>query len=77
MYRLHGYKWFSSATDADMAFTLARIQDNDGMVTEVRVMRLNLFSEIIILFQGTQGLSLFYVETKDQYGMLNNILIEV
>ena len=77
MYRLHGYKWFSSATDADMAFTLARIQDNDGMVTEVRVMRLNLFSEIIVLFQGTQGLSLFYVETKDQYGMLNNILIEV
>ena len=77
MYRLHGYKWFSSATDADMAFTLARIQDNDGMVTEVREMRLNLFSEIIVLFQGTQGLSLFYVETKDQYGMLNNILIEV
>ena len=77
MYRLHGYKWFSSATDADMAFTLARIQHNDGMVTEVRVMRLNLFSEIIVLFQGTQGLSLFYVETKDQYGMLNNILIEV
>ena len=77
MYRLHGYKWFSSATDADMAFTLARIQDNDGMVTEVREMRLYLFSEIIVLFQGTQGLSLFYVETKDQYGMLNNILIEV
>ena len=77
MYHLHGYKWFSSATDADMAFTLARIQDNDGMVTEVREMRLNLFSEIIVLFQGTQGLSLFYVETKDQYGMLNNILIEV
>ncbi|XP_055354507.1 acyl-CoA dehydrogenase family member 11-like [Paramacrobiotus metropolitanus] len=29
-YRLHGYKWFSSATDANMALTLARIADNNG-----------------------------------------------
>lgn len=34
-YRLHGYKWFSSATDADMAFTLARVRDEDGNVREV------------------------------------------
>ncbi|GIX67644.1 acyl-CoA dehydrogenase family member 11 [Caerostris extrusa] len=27
-YRLYGYKWFSSASDADVALTLARIQDN-------------------------------------------------
>ena len=24
-WRLHGYKWFSSATDSDMALTLARV----------------------------------------------------
>ena len=24
VYRLHGYKWFSSATDSDISFTLAR-----------------------------------------------------
>lgn len=26
-YRLYGYKWFSSATDADVALTLARVAD--------------------------------------------------
>ena len=34
-YRLHGYKWFSSATDAELAFTLARLQDKDGVITKV------------------------------------------
>ena len=34
-YRLHGYKWFSSATDANMAFTLARIANEEGVVKEV------------------------------------------
>ncbi|XP_041377829.1 acyl-CoA dehydrogenase family member 11-like [Gigantopelta aegis] len=29
-YTLHGYKWFSSANDSDMAFTLARPLDDDG-----------------------------------------------
>ncbi|KHJ95971.1 acyl-CoA dehydrogenase, middle domain protein [Oesophagostomum dentatum] len=29
-YRLHGYKWFSSAVDADVALTLARIVGEDG-----------------------------------------------
>ena len=35
-YRLYGYKFFSSATDADVALTLARIQDpSTGQVTPV------------------------------------------
>ena len=34
-YKLHGYKWFSSATDADMTFTLARVIGQDGTVIEV------------------------------------------
>ena len=28
-YRLFGYKWFSSATDADITLTLARVQNPD------------------------------------------------
>lgn len=27
-YKLHGYKWFTSATDADVSLTLARIQEH-------------------------------------------------
>lgn len=29
-YKLYGYKWFTSATDADMTLTLARVQDASG-----------------------------------------------
>uniref|UniRef100_A0A3Q3FDQ9 Acyl-CoA dehydrogenase family member 11-like n=1 Tax=Labrus bergylta TaxID=56723 RepID=A0A3Q3FDQ9_9LABR len=32
-YKLHGYKWFTSATDADMTLTLARTQDGTGATT--------------------------------------------
>jgi len=32
---LHGYKWFSSATDSDIAITLARIADQDGNIKPV------------------------------------------
>ena len=31
-YRLHGYKWFSSATDSDMALTLARVAGDSGVL---------------------------------------------
>lgn len=34
-YLLYGYKWFSSATDADVTFTLARIVDSDGQTISV------------------------------------------
>ncbi|XP_052803638.1 acyl-CoA dehydrogenase family member 11-like [Mya arenaria] len=33
-YRLYGYKWFSSATDADMTFTLARVVDKHGQTVQ-------------------------------------------
>ncbi|XP_041456864.1 acyl-CoA dehydrogenase family member 11-like isoform X1 [Lytechinus variegatus] len=33
-FNLHGYKWFSSATDSDMTLTLARIVDDDGQYKE-------------------------------------------
>ena len=45
-YRLYGYKWFSSATDADMTFTLARVTDNTGTN----------------FVDGTKGLSMFYLK---------------
>ncbi|CAI4226181.1 unnamed protein product [Auanema sp. JU1783] len=33
-YRLYGYKWFSSAVDADVALTLAREVDKDGNIAK-------------------------------------------
>lgn len=53
-YRLHGTKWFTSATTAQMALTLARIEEAQ---------------------EGSQGLSLFYVELRDDAGRLRNIRI--
>lgn len=47
-YKLYGYKFFSSATDANMALTLARIVDPEsGDVTS-----------------GTKGLSLFSLQVS-------------
>uniref|UniRef100_T1J5D1 Acyl-CoA dehydrogenase/oxidase C-terminal domain-containing protein n=1 Tax=Strigamia maritima TaxID=126957 RepID=T1J5D1_STRMM len=58
-YKLYGYKWFSSATDSDMAFTLARIPSQNGE-----------------LIKGSKGVSMFYVETKNQFdGKMNNIQV--
>lgn len=33
-HKLYGYKWFSSATDANMALTLARVSDDEGNVVQ-------------------------------------------
>ncbi len=51
-WRLYGRKWFSSATTAQMALTLARPEGNPA---------------------GGRGLALFYLETRDQHGRLNQI----
>lgn len=57
IYKLYGYKWFSSATDSDMSLTLARIIDNDGSSVH-----------------GTKGLTMFYLETRNEgTNQLNNI----
>jgi putative acyl-CoA dehydrogenase len=53
-YRLHGSKWFTSATTAQMALTLAR---PDGAPS------------------GSRGLSLFYVELRDDTGALRGIRV--
>jgi hypothetical protein len=44
MYKLYGYKWFSSATDSDMTITLARILDENNNVTNYK---LNLATKLI------------------------------
>ncbi|KAG1664573.1 Acyl-CoA dehydrogenase family member 11 [Nymphon striatum] len=61
VYNLYGYKWFSSATDSDVALTLARIVADDGSVKSVC---------------GTEGLSLFFLETHESNGKLNNIQVK-
>ncbi len=50
-YRLYGQKWFSSAATSDIALTLARHEDREG-------------------------LSLFYLETRQADGQLNGIRID-
>ena len=58
-YRLYGYKWFTSAATSEIAFTLARVEDENGQT-----------------LKRSKGLSLFYLETHNKDGKLNNILIE-
>ncbi|ABS27199.1 acyl-CoA dehydrogenase family protein [Anaeromyxobacter sp. Fw109-5] len=53
-WRLHGTKWFSSATTAEMALALAR---PDGAPA------------------GSRGLALFYLETRDEDGSTNGVLV--
>lgn len=53
-FRLHGDKWFTSATTSQIAMTLARIEGAP---------------------EGSKGLSLFYLELRNQDGSLNGIRI--
>ncbi|MGZ3695308.1 MAG: acyl-CoA dehydrogenase family protein [Bdellovibrionota bacterium] len=53
-YALTGTKWFTSATNSQMAMALARIDGHP---------------------EGGRGLSLFYIELRDQDGKLQNIEI--
>jgi alkylation response protein AidB-like acyl-CoA dehydrogenase len=53
-WRLYGTKWFTSATTAQMALTLARPEGNPD---------------------GSRGLALFFVETRDERGRLRNIAV--
>ena len=58
-YKLTGYKWFTSAATSEIAFTLARIEDEKGQT-----------------LKRSKGLSLFYLETHNGDGSLNNMQIE-
>ncbi|XP_025032980.1 acyl-CoA dehydrogenase family member 11-like, partial [Python bivittatus] len=43
-YSLHGFKWFTSATDSDMTLTLARIMAADGQIKQLDGARAHLIS---------------------------------
>ena len=78
LYSLNGYKWFSSATDADMSITLARIEDSKGNVTQVKRVEYesNLFNNYqFCFFKGTKGLSMFYLTLRNENNELNGIEI--
>ena len=47
-YRLFGYKWFSSATDADITLTLARVQNPDGTTQPVSIASANARSQQVL-----------------------------
>ncbi|KAL7986750.1 hypothetical protein Chor_013033 [Crotalus horridus] len=69
-YSLHGFKWFTSAADSDMALTLARIVGPDGQIKQV-----GFPGEPKEYETGSRGLSLFYLKTYED-GKLNGIKIE-
>jgi len=60
MYRLHGIKFFTSATLSETAFALARVIDDKTGPTGV---------------PGSKGLSLFYIQLRNEDGSLKNIKI--
>lgn len=60
MYHLHGIKFFTSATLSETAFALARVIDDKTGPTGVA---------------GSRGLSLFYIQLRDDEGNLKNIKI--
>ncbi len=57
-WRLYGTKWFTSAVTAQMAMTLARIEDEKGETVA-----------------GNRGLSLFYLELRNEDGEYNELEI--
>ena len=48
-YRLFGYKWFTSATDANIAITLARIENKKGETQEVLPFFIDIDIELYII----------------------------
>lgn len=85
-HRLHGFKWFTSATDADVTLTLARVQGRGGATAPVQrssfsfhpnIGRSDLISELLCVPQGSRGLSLFYAEVRrDEGGRLEGIEVQ-
>ena len=59
-YKLYGYKWFSSATDSDMTFTLARIVDDNGQVIKV-----NRFVYVNLDFKSTWNLRNYLINISN------------
>jgi alkylation response protein AidB-like acyl-CoA dehydrogenase len=58
-----GFKWFSSATTADMTMLLARsIDPKDGTVKTVKLAFTNLFYQTHVIFHRELEVSLFILQ---------------
>lgn len=66
-YKLHGFKWFTSATDADMTLTLARAQDGTGATTPGS-RGLSLFYAEVSRDEGGQLRGIEVQRLKDKLG---------
>lgn len=60
---ISGFKWFSSATDADVTMLLARTHDPNPSVTPGSMR------------DGSKGLSLYLANVRDEAGKLNGVRI--
>jgi alkylation response protein AidB-like acyl-CoA dehydrogenase len=67
MYRLYGYKWFSSATDSDMTLTLGRVVDEQGNVC-AGTKGLSMFYLLTRLENTNQLNGIQIVKLKDKLG---------
>ena len=63
MFRLYGYKWFSSATDANMCITLARVADLEGNVLQVLQQYNLLFNHTFFIVKGYPRIDSFLFES--------------
>ncbi|KPP74256.1 hypothetical protein Z043_106597 [Scleropages formosus] len=81
-YRLYGFKWFTSATDADMTLTLARVVDTHGRTLQVFQSCVMASSVTLVHLRGvfppkgSRGLSLFFATLRDQHGNLKDIEVQ-
>lgn len=85
LYKLHGYKWFSSATDSDMTITLARVLDKDNKVCQKsnfliilnrrKILRDN-YVNLKKILQPDKRLTMFFARVRKDDGSLNGIEIQ-
>ncbi|KAF9096899.1 hypothetical protein BGX29_000356 [Mortierella sp. GBA35] len=62
---ISGFKWFSSATDADVTMLLARTHENDPSAAAAPG----------TMKEGSRGLSLYLARVRDDQGKLNGVRI--
>ncbi len=80
-YKLHGYKWFSSATDSDMTLTLARCSISPFSTLSNHSYYIKTYVYCRIADEsgdttaGTKGISMFYARIRNDDGALNGIQV--
>ena len=71
-YKLYGYKWFTSATDSNIALTLARITDHNGESIQVCVgcIMIDYFARVRIIL-----LNLGYCDDSNGFSLAIHSLL--